>query len=457
MASPHDRPLSAADRPPPYNPEAEDSVIGSCLHDPTMIDEVADMISPADFFQASRQIVWSVIVAMVGCNKPVDGVTLIDELVRLGEFAKIGGHETIRQICEAVPHAANAKYYAGIVREKSIGRGLIEASTETLRECYSAQFTASELVCSAEERVFAIAERDAGGTVVGMDISVDEAMARMQIRKSGELIGVFTGFVDLDEYFGGLQPGQLVILAARPSQGKTALALDISRSIAAMEERVLFFSLEMSRAALTDRLIASTARVPLKKVRRPDMQSRQDEAEIHKAATIVHRLPIRIDDVAGRNLTQMAAIARREKRRYGLSLIVVDYLSLIDGHKEARDNREQEVARISRGLKAIGKNIGVPVLALQQLNRKSEERSDHRPKMHDLRESGQIEQDADIIMLLHRPEKYDPNDRPGEADVDIAKNRDGETGVVTLAFQSPIVRFDNLARRDQVPPDKPPF
>lgn len=449
MTPPREKPLSPADRPPPYDPRAEDAAIGSCLHDPRMLDEIADIVAPADFFQPTREVIYSALLTMAESGTEISTITLADYLTRAGSFEKVGGDETLAKVCDAVPpgYGFDAVAYARIVRGHAITRGLIDAATETLRECYSKLHTPPDLLCSAEERIFAVAEREAAGAAVGMDVSVDEAMARMEVRRRGEWPGIFTGFVQVDEYLCGLQPGQLAILAARPSQGKTALAMDVARFVVAREGRVLFFSLEMSRASLVDRLLSSVSGVPLKRVQRPDLQSRQDAIDIGNAAGRLHGMAIRIDDRPARTLSQISAIARREKRRHGLDLIVIDYLSLIDGRPGRNDSREQEVAKISRGLKEVAKNVAVPVLALQQLNRQAEGRADHRPRMWDLRESGQIEQDADVIMLLHRPEKYDPADRPGEADLDIAKNRDGETGVVTLAFEGSCVRFSNLSRR----------
>lgn len=456
------RPPSPADRPPPYDPRAEDAALGSCLHDPPRLDDIADILAPSDFFQPTREVVYSALLAMAESGQTINPVTLADHLIQAGSFDKIGGDETLAKICDAVPpgYGFDAVAHARIVRGHAITRGLIDAATATLKECYSKLYTPADLICSAEERVFAVAEREAGNTAVGMDIAVDEAMVRMDIRRQGQLVGIFTGFAQVDEYLSGLQAGQLVVLAARPSQGKTALGMDIARRVVARRGRVLFFSMEMSRASLTERLLSSVSGVPLRHIQRPELQSERDRVDLGNAANLVRQMAIRIDDRPARTLSQISAIARREKRRHGLDLIVIDYLSLINGRPAKNDNREQEVAKISRGLKEIAKNLAVPVLALQQLNRQSEGRADHRPRMWDLRESGQIEQDADVIMLLHRPEKYDPADRPGEADLDIAKNRDGETGVVTLAFEGRCVRFANLSRRipDAAPADgRPPF
>lgn len=443
-----------ADRLPPQNLEAERSLLGSCLLDQRMIDEAIEILtSPADFYRDSHREAWEAMLVIREAGDPVDAVTLADRLIKAGRFYEIGGDDFLREIVNAVPIAANARYYAGIVRERAIARRVLEEATETIREVYSNTKTASELICATEERFFAIGEAEAGLSWGAEDL-VGESMARLDVRRAGGSPGLETGYTQLDLMTGGFQPGGLVILAARPSQGKTALGLDICRRVA-VETPVLFVSLEMSRHEIGDRLLSSQGSVPGSLLHNARMMSERHMQSVYGAANALSRLRFRIDDSARRTVGQIAAQARRMKRRYGLGLVVIDYLGLIDGQRQKGESRQEEVARISRGLKASAKNLMVPFLVLCQLNRQSEHRDGRRPELSDLRESGQIEQDADLVMMLHRPEFYDADDQPGVAELMIKKNRNGATGTIRLAFRKECTAFDSLEPVDPI--DMPAF
>lgn len=371
----------------------------------------------------------------------------------------MGGDRYLTELVESVPNEANAVYYAEIVREKSIGRQILEASTETIREIYGNQHHARQLLILAEERIFQIADRDAVGETIGAERLVDDTMERLEQRRRRELVGLPTGFHALDATTGGFLPGQFVILAARPSQGKTALALNIATNVASSGQGVLFISLEMSRLELGDRALSARAMVPGDVLRNPWLFSEPQWKSLLNACGEIAKLPLWIDDTSVRTVSQIQANARRAKHRANLSLVVIDYLSLIDTQKAKGESRQEEVARLSRRLKAMARDLKVPVFCLHQLNRQVEHRDDRRPRMADLRESGQIEQDADFVLLLHRPEQYDPNDQPGTAELIVAKNRNGATGIVRLAFAKECMRFDSLASAGTASddPNAPPY
>lgn len=432
--------MTSGDKRPPYNLEAERSALGSMLLDNECIDEIRVELAPRDFFRSTYQEYCEAIYHLHDAGVPVDGVTLADHLIRLGRYHELGGDETLTEIIDAVPHAANARYYAGIVREKAVSRRLLDAATGILCDCYAAEKTASDLLCDAEQAVFAIGEEQAGD-VEHVDTLVGEEMARFGLRSEGELQGLPSGFADLDAMTCGFRPGELTICAARPSQGKTALAMDAACSIAASGPRPLFVSLEMGRQALMARLVSSRAGVDSYRYQRPWTLQAEEKRRVNEAAAWLEGLPLTFDFSPFRSVAQIAANTRRVKRQHGLGLVVIDYLSLIDGQQGRGENRQEVVARISRGLKAMARSVDVPVLCLCQLNRESEKRADKRPILSDLRESGQIEADADVVLLLHRPEYYDPNDRPGVAELIVAKNRNGATGDVRLAFDKHCTRF----------------
>jgi replicative DNA helicase len=435
------------DRLPPQNLEAERSVLGSMLLDNDVLHEIVPMLGVSDFYRDAHQAIYQAIRDLYDEGKGIDAVTLADELVRRDQFAKIGGDETLTEIVNSVPHAANAKYYAGIVREKSIGRQLIDSATEIIRDGYSNQYTAQELLESAERKVFAIAEEQIQGDTLDLKDVITLAMDRIAKRAEtgGHAVtGVASGLIDLDDITGGFQPGQLVVLAARPSMGKTALAINICDH-AAMEEKVavLLVSLEMGHMEIAERFLCARSRIDNYKLRTGTGMSREF-SQLTKAWNELKDAQIFIDDTPARNMLQITAAARRLRLRSKIGLIVVDYIQLVDS-EDSRDSRQEQIAKISRRLKTLGRELELPVIALSQLNRAVESREDRRPRMADLRESGAIEQDADIVLLLHRPDYYDPNDQPGIGELIVAKNRNGRTGSVKLTFVKNIMRFENLA------------
>ncbi len=436
------------DKVPPQNLEAELGVLGGILLDNEVLHEIIPVLKTADFYRDSHQTIYRAIRDLYDQTKAIDSITLEEELRRRDELERIGGLDTILQILGSVPHAVNARYYAQIVREKAIARNLIEAVNEILREGYSNSMTAEELLAAAERRIFAIAEDQVAGETVELKDVMGDAMARIDLRVSSKhpLTGVGTGFLDLDDITGGFQGAQLIILAARPSMGKTACALNICEHVAIEQQQgVMFVSLEMGQLELAERLLCARSRVDGHKLRTGKGLSHNDMIQLSRGYEELRTgAPLMIDDTPSRNMLQITANARRLKMRHKIGLIVVDYIQLIDSD-ETRDSRQEQIAKISRRLKTLARELDVPVIALSQLNRGVENREDKRPRMADLRESGAIEQDADLVLLLHRPEYYDPNDQPGIAELIIAKNRNGATDTVKLSFRKNFMRFENLA------------
>lgn len=442
----HDDRLGLADHLPPQNLEAERCTLGAILLDNDVLHDIAQAVKPGDFYRDAHQTIYRAILDLYDQGEPIDAVSLADELTRRGQYKILRGDEMLMEIANSVPHAANGPYHASIVRQKSISRQLIQTCTEIIRDGYSNLHTASELLDMAERRVFAISEAEAIGETRDIGDVIGEVFIAIEARRNGRATGLTTGFTDLDVLTNGFRPGDLVILAARPSQGKTALAMGIAQHAAQeFPGHVLFISLEMGDGPIGERLLASVSRVEGAKLQQPRFMRGDDTDRLSAAAASLQSLRIKIDDTPGRTVTQIGANARRVKSRDGLSLLVVDYLGLIDGQRDRGDSRQEEVARISRRLKQLARELQCPLLCLHQLNRQSEQRTDRRPMLADLRESGQIEADADCVLLLHRPEFYDPTDRPGIAQLHIAKNRNGPTGTVELAFRKECTRFDSLS------------
>lgn len=442
------------DRLPPQAVEVEKAVLGSILLDNMILHDVVPILKVEDFYRDTHQIIYKAIRDLYDLGKAIDAITLSDELIRRDQLKSVGGDEALSEILSSTPSPANAKYYAGIVREKAIGRRLIEAGNEILRDGYSDQFTAEELLEKAERRVFEIAEDQTKGDTVDLREVVNTAMERIAMRAEQKhpTTGVATGYFELDDITGGLQPGNLVILAARPSMGKTAFALNMCEHAAVtLKTSILFVSLEMGQLELAERLLCSRSRVDGHKLRTGQGLGSREIAMLGKGFDELRQTPIFIDDTPSRNMLQITANARRLKLRQSIGMIVLDYIQLVDS-EESRDSRQEQIAKISRRLKGLARELEVPVVALSQLNRAVENREDRRPRMADLRESGAIEQDADLVLLLHRPEYYDINDQPGIAELIIAKNRAGATGTVKLTFLKNFTRFENLASVDPIDP-----
>ena len=436
-----------ADRLPPQNLDAEKGVLGSLLLMNEAIDEVAEFLRPDHFYSDRHRAIYATILELSEAGtRGIDLVTLAEKLTQTKRLEDAGGLAYLDEILDAVPHAAHARYYADIVREKSIQRELIRSCTETLTECYDASRPTDEVLQSAEQRLFGILEDQTGGDKIGIRDILYETWDRIEERaaREGGPSGLTSGFLDLDAKTNGFQPSELVILAARPSMGKTALVCNFAEAIAERTGKaVLLFSLEQSKLELAERFLCIRAKVNGHTMRSGEF----DEAERHRllvASSELNEMPLFIDDKPGRTVSQISAISRRLKRQKDLGIVIVDYLQLVEP-EDKKVPREQQIAFISRRLKFIAKELRIPVIALAQLNRGVELREDKRPRLADLRESGAIEQDADLIAFLHRPEQYDPEDRPGEAEVVIAKHRSGPTGIVTLTWRAEYMRFDDYA------------
>ena len=440
-------------RVPPHSVEAEQAVLGGLLLDNSTWDAVADRLRAEDFYRRDHQQIFAAIAELSARSEPSDAVTLAEYLAAKGRGEETGGLAYLAGLARDTPTAANIRAYADIVRERSLLRQLIRVSGEIAASAYESEGrTAKELVDGAEQLVFAIAEqgrRTSSGFVPLRDV-LGATIDRLDMlhQSQGQLTGVSTGYTDLDRMTAGLQPGDLVIVAGRPSMGKTTLALNIAENAAiAAGTAVAVFSMEMSREQLSLRMISSLGRVDQSHLR-TGMFGDEDWARINSAIAQMKSAPIYIDDSGALTPTEVRARARRLTREQPLGLIVIDYLQLmqVPGTKE---NRATEISEISRSLKALAKELKVPVIALSQLNRSVEQRTDKKPVMSDLRESGAIEQDADLIMLIYREEVYEPDTpRKGIADIIIAKQRNGPTGEVHLTFLGKYTRFENLAAGD---------
>ncbi|MEZ6065342.1 MAG: replicative DNA helicase [Planctomycetaceae bacterium] len=434
------------ERVPPQDLEAERSVLGSILSSADAIDEVLQHIQAPHFYADAHRQMFQAIHDMYEAGvRGIDAVTLGHELEKRGVLAEIGGPAAILTVMQAVPHAAHAEYYAKIVREKSLQRSLIIACTDSLREAYHGQDNADDIVARAEQRVYSIAEEQGGLDRIAIGEILNATFERIfqRMDQEGTLSGTPTGFHGLDDMTSGFQPSELLVLAARPAMGKTALVCNFALSVAEAGEGVLLFSLEQSRLELAERLLCIHAKIDGHKLRQGELDEIEQHA-LQEGANFLRTLNLHIDDTAGRTMSQIAAIARRLKRRHGLGLVVIDYLQLIEP-EDKNQPREQQISSITRRLKFLAKDLDLPVMALAQLNRGVEQREDKRPRLADLRESGAIEQDADIVMFLHRPEAYDPEDRPGEADLIVAKNRHGPIGTVNLVWMKNQMRFGDRA------------
>lgn len=444
------RPASdLSDRVPPQDLDAERSVLGSVLLANDVLDDVISVIQSRHFYSDPHQKIFQAIHDMYEDGiRGIDAVTLGHELQKRGELENVGGPAYLVQILETVPHAAHAEYYAKIVREKWLQRSLIDACTESLREAYHGSDAIEEILTRSEKRIFSIAEQQEGIDRMGMRDILEDTFERIfeRMDQEGSISGIPTGFNGLDDMTSGFQPSELLVLAARPSMGKTALVCNFALAVAKAKRGVLLFSLEQSRMELAERLLCIQAKVNGHKLRQGDLDE-MDQHSLMEAANELRECPLFIDDTAGRTMSQIAAVGRRLKRSSGLNLIIIDYLQLIESDDKNMP-REQQIATITRRLKFLAKELSAPVIALAQLNRGVEQREDKRPRLSDLRESGAIEQDADIVMFLHRPEAYDPEDRPGEADLIIAKNRSGPIGTVPLVWLREQLKFGDRSPVD---------
>jgi len=435
------------DRLPPQSRDAERSVLGSMLRENGVIGDVVQIVREENFYLDAHQKIFKAITSLYDHGSPVDAVMLAELLREQKQIEDIGGYGYLGELWDAAPTAANAEYYARIVRDKALVRHLIHASTEILRDSYDQAMPADELLEMAERKVLDIAEMGITGQTTTLEQAVNEAYDRLDARHGQDhlaISGLPTGYVDLDEKTAGFQNSELVIVAARPSVGKTAFALNVVRHLIVEDNKPIFFvSLEQSRIELAERLLCCQARVDSHKLRKGHLSSEEMDRMI-EAAEFLRRAKLFIDDTPALNMLRIAANARRLKLRHQIRAVFVDYLQLIEPDNR-RDSRQEQVAAISRRLKHLARELKIPVVALAQVNRSSEDRQDHKPRLADLRESGGIEQDADTVMLLHRPEMYEPGQHEGTVEVMIAKQRNGPTGEITLTYLKQFMRFENFA------------
>jgi replicative DNA helicase len=441
------RASSAGDRTPPQDMAAEQSVLGAMLISKDAIADATENLRGSDFYRPSHELIHDAIIDLYGRSEPVDMVTVAAELQRRGELQRVGGAAYLHTLSASVPIAANASYYADIVREKAILRRLVEAGTKIVQIGYAGEGEVDDLVDTAQAEVYAITEKRSHEDYAPLsDImaGVLDEIEAIGNREAG-IYGVPTGFADLDELTNGLHSGQMVIVAARPGAGKSTLALDLCRAAAIHNGMAsAFFSLEMTRSEITMRLLSAEAKVPLNHIRNGNMQD-EDWNKLARKMGEVSSAPLFIDDSPNMTMMEIRAKARRLKQRHGLRLMVIDYMQLMTSGKKV-ESRQLEVSEFSRQIKLLAKELEIPIIALSQLNRGPEQRSDKRPMLSDLRESGSLEQDADMVVLLHREDMYErESTRPGEADLIVAKHRNGPTRDITVAFQGHYSRFVDMA------------
>jgi replicative DNA helicase len=436
------------ERTPPHDLAAEQCVLGGMLMSKDAISDVLEVIRPADHYRPAHQLVHEVILDLYSRGEPADAVTVANELTKRGEIARVGGAPYLHTLMACVPTAANAGYYARIVRERAILRRLVEVGTRIVQLGYSGDGDADEIVDRAEAEVYGVTDRRVSEDYRSLSEIMPGALNEIEAigSRGGMLTGVPTGFADLDALTNGLHPGQMVVIAARPALGKSTLALDLARAASVKAGLTsVIFSLEMSRNEITMRLLSAEARVPLHSMRTGQM-GEDDWARLARRMSEVVDAPMFIDDSPNMSMMEIRAKCRRLKQRHDLRLVIIDYLQLMSSPKRV-ENRQQEVSDMSRSLKLLAKELDVPVVAVAQLNRGPEQRTDKRPLLADLRESGSIEQDSDVVILLHREDAYErESPRAGEADFIVAKHRNGPTATVTVAFQGHYSRFCDMAR-----------
>jgi replicative DNA helicase len=438
---------------PPQNLQAESSVLGGILLENEAVNLVLELLRAEDFYRESHRKIFRAMIELSDRNEPVDLITLSEFLKGRGDLEAVGGTAYLASLADFVPTAANISFYARIVREKSILRSLISTATDIATRGYEEQGNVEEFLDAAEKVIFDISEKKIKASFIAVGDMIKDTLKTVEkLYERKEMVtGVPTGYEDLDRLTAGLQPADLVIVAGRPSMGKTAFSLNIATNAAFAGIGAAVFSLEMAKEQLVLRLLCSEARVNNSKVRSGYLSER-DFPKLANAAGRLHEAPIYIDDTPAISVLELRAKARRliRDRSKKVGLIVIDYLQLMRGMGNA-SNREQEISEISRSLKALAKELNVPVIAISQLNRRVEDRGDRRPMMSDLRESGAIEQDADVIMFIYRDEVYNKNDDSlkGVAEIIVAKQRNGPTDTVKLTFLNEFTRFENYTERDE--------
>lgn len=452
---------SALDRIPPHNILAEQCVLGAMILSKNAIADTYKLLLPSDFYDSRHEIIFNTILDLYAAGAASDPVTVPAELEKRGQLSRVGGLDYIHTVVHSVPTAANAAYYAQIVRDQATLRGLVEAGTRITQLGYAIDTTdADELINTAHAELDRVSEKRTSEDYRSLSELLNPVLDEIQ-QTDDDPNTVHTGFLDFDRVTNGLHAGQLIIVAARPAMGKSTFALDILRHVALKEKRTTaIFSLEMSAADIIKRMLSAEASVPLSLLfaGMPN-DGQQNQTHWDNLASAYNRMksaPFFIDDSPNLTMPDIRAKCRRLKHSQDLSLIVVDYIQLMSSHKRI-ESRQQEVSEISRSLKLLAKELEVPVIGVAQLNRGPESRTDKKPMMSDLRESGSLEQDADLVLLLHRPEYYNTDDRPGEADLNIAKHRNGRTEIINLQFQGKFSRFVSGIQRNQEEPPPPDY
>jgi replicative DNA helicase len=433
---------------PPQNLEAEMAVLGSMLLNENAVSVAAELLDSNSFYKDQHRKIFEAMLDLYAANKAIDLITLTDELKRNIALEEVGGVSFLTALVNSVPTAANISHYVNIVREKSILRNLINNGTKIVSMCYESEGNISEVVDNAQKLIFDISDQKHKGSYIHLkEVIKDsiEAIDRLYQKKS-HVTGIPSGFIDFDIKTAGLQSSDLIVIAGRPSMGKSALALGIAEYVGVIEKiPVAFFSLEMSKEQLVQRLLCAHAKVDAHKVRTGYLYP-SDWPRLTAAAGKLSESPIFIDDTPAISVMELRAKARRLKSHHDIQLIILDYLQLMRGSTSI-ENRQQEISEISRSLKSLARELNVPIITISQLSRAVERRDDHRPQLSDLRESGAIEQDADVVVLILREEYYNPTpDNQGIAEIIIAKQRNGPVGSISLAFIKEYTRFENLSR-----------
>lgn len=432
---------------PPQNLDAEMSLLGAVLIDDEVLANVSDKLKPSDFYDKRHVLIYDAMMRLYERHQPVDLLTLSDELTKRSELDVVGGSAYLTELTNYVPTAAHAETYAGMITQKAVRRRLIKASTDIAQLGYDEERDISELLETAESELFSVSDTNTKQELVSLEQILTESFDRLEElhRDGGKLRGLKTGWRDLDNITAGLQRSDLIILAARPAMGKTTLVTNLAYNVATKEKKaVLFFSLEMSKEQLVDRMLADASGVDAWNIRTGNL-SDSDFEKLSTAMGEMAEAPIYIDDTPGMTVLEMRTKARREAHNHPLGLIIIDYLQLMQASGRSDGNRVQEVSEISRGLKLIARELDVPVIALSQLSRSVESRNPQIPQLADLRESGSIEQDADIVTFIYREAYYNPEtDRQNITDLIIAKHRNGPTGTIELYFHPERLRFMSL-------------
>jgi len=438
----------SGDRVPPHDLLAEQSALGGMLLSKDAVADVIEIIRGRDFYHPKHEIIFDAILSLYSHGEPTDVITVAEELTKTGLLQRAGGADYLHSVVSVVPTAASAGYYAQIVADKAVLRRLVEAGTRIANMGYASEGEVTDLVNVAQTEIYQVAGGVEAEDYVPLTEAVTVALDEIEAARGrdGQLMGVPSGFADLDALTNGFHNGQLILVAARPALGKSTLALDFARAASIRHDLpTIVFSLEMGKAEIAMRLLSAETSIPLQKMRKGMIEAR-DWTTIASTRGRIENAPLYLDDSPNMTLVEIRAKCRRLKQRVGLKMIIIDYLQLMTSGKKV-ESRQQEVSEFSRALKLLAKELQVPVIALSQLNRGPEQRSDRKPQLSDLRESGSLEQDADMVILLHRESAYEKdNPRAGEADFIVAKHRNGPTDTITVGFQGHYSRFADMPK-----------